>query len=101
MGQVADAIMNHREQLLLFKGTVDFANIAADAGADEQSVTIPGVALGDQVIGIGLGLDPGKTQLTGRVTAANTVKLVLFNKTGGALNVASTTVYVAVLRTTS
>lgn len=101
MAQLADALMNHREALTLFVKTVDFANIAADAGADEQTVTCQGVALGDAVVAVGLALDPGKTQLTGRVTAANTVKLVLFNKTGGALNVGSTTAYIWVLRPTT
>ncbi len=101
MSQLAEAIMNRRETLILYKATVDFANIAADAGADEQTVTIPGVALGDAVIGVGMGVDPGKTLLWGRVTAANTVKLVLFNKTGGALNVGSTTVYIWILKFTT
>ena len=54
-------------------------------------ITVPGVALGDMVLGIALGVDTVDAGIVGAVTAANTVTLTLLNNTAGAVDLASTT----------
>lgn len=73
--------------------TVDFGNAATGSGTFASSdVTVPGVALGDVVIGISAGVDTVDAVIGGAVTAANTVTLTLLNNTSGAVDLASTTV---------
>lgn len=72
--------------------TVDFANAATGSGTFASAdVTVPGVALGDIVMGISAGVDTVDTVIGGAVTAANTVTLTVLNNTAGAVNLASTT----------
>lgn len=59
-------------------------------------VTVTGAVLGDYVDSISLGLDAAGLQLSGYVSAANTVTVVLKNDTGAAVNLASTTLSVEV-----
>jgi len=66
--------------------TLDSASVADQAAATD-TVTVPGVALGDMVIGMSAGVDE-----------ANTVTIATTNTTGGAVNLASTTVKLVVAR---
>lgn len=54
-------------------------------------ITVPGVALGDIVMGISVGVDTVDAVIGGAVTAANTVTLTLLNNSAGAIDLASTT----------
>lgn len=75
------------------KETVDFANAAVGSGTFASvDVTVPGVALGDAVGFISVGVDTVDAVIGGAVTAANTVTLTLLNNTAGAVDLASTTV---------
>ncbi len=79
--------------------TVDFANAATGSGTFASAdVTVPGVALGDIVMGISAGVDTVDTVIGGAVTADNTVTLTVLNNTAGAVNLASTTLKFVVAR---
>jgi hypothetical protein len=79
--------------------TVNFAEAATGAGTFASAeVTVPGVALGDIVMGISAGVDTVDTVIGGAVTAANTVTLTLLNNTAGGVNLASTTLKFVVAR---
>jgi hypothetical protein len=70
-------------------------------GAEEATeVTVTGAALGDYAIA-SFSLDVTDLVLDAQVTAANTVTCVLVNNTGGAIDLASGTVYVRVFRRTT
>lgn len=72
--------------------TVDFGNAATGSGTFASvDVTVPGVARGDMVMGISVGVDTVDAVIGGAVTAANTVTLTLLNNTSGAVDLASTT----------
>jgi hypothetical protein len=79
--------------------TVDFGNAATGSGtfAGSGALTVPGAALGDIVL-VGAGIDPIDSALVGHVTAANTVEVTLLNNTAGAVNLASQTLRIVVLR---
>lgn len=71
---------------------LDFANAATGSGTFASvDLTVPGVALGDIVMGIAVGVDTVDAVIGGAVTAANTVTLTLLNNSAGAINLASTT----------
>jgi hypothetical protein len=81
------------------KGTADFANAATGSGTfATHDATVPGVALGDIVLGVSCGVDTVDAVVIGAVTAANTVTLTLLNNTAGAVDLASTTVKFVVAR---
>lgn len=75
--------------------TWDAASIA-DGDMEAKDITVTGAALGDYVI-VSPSIDITDLQLTGSVTAANTVTAVLSNSTGGAVNLGSMTVRARVL----
>jgi len=76
---------------LTFTGsaTYDAPSIAAGASAT-TTVTVTGAALGDFVSAISLGVSSAGLVITGYVSAANTVTVVLYNPTGAAVDLAST-----------
>lgn len=76
--------------------TWDAASIA-DGDEEAKEVTVTGAALGDFVIA-SLSIDIADLQLSADVTAADTVTCVLSNSTGGAIDLASATVYVRVIK---
>lgn len=79
--------------------TVDFGNAATGSGTFASAdVTVPGVALGDVVLGVSVGVDTVDAVVAGAVTAADTVTLTLLNNTAGAVDLASTTVRFMVAR---
>lgn len=75
--------------------TWDAASIA-DGDMESVDVTVTGAALGDFVL-VSLGVDTEDLGLVGAVTAADTVTVTLLNNTGGAVDLASTTVSVKVI----
>jgi hypothetical protein len=54
-------------------------------------VTVPGVALGDMVIGMSVGVSEAGLVRRAYVSAANTVTIVTYNPTGSSVDLASTT----------
>ncbi len=71
---------------------LNFGNAATGSGTFASvDVTVPGVALGDMVLGVSLGVDTVDGVVWGAVTAANTVTLTLLNNSAGAIDLASTT----------
>jgi hypothetical protein len=81
------------------KGTIDFAEIAdGDEAAD--TIAVPGVALGDVVIGVSASVDVADLQVTADVTAANEVTVTVSNSTGAGVNLASAVFRVAIGRLT-
>lgn len=87
------------DRVLVYTGTLDLGNAATGSGTFASAdVTVTGVAFGDVVIGVSLGVDTVDTAVIGAVTAANTVTVTVLNNTAGAVNLASTTVRIVVLR---
>lgn len=92
-----DATMGlvHHEPWLLGTTTWDPANLADGASAT-TTVTVTGANIGD-VVQVGFSsITSGAWQLCGHVTSANTVTIVLTNHTGGAVDLGSGTLRVAV-----
>lgn len=77
--------------------TLDAGSIAAGAG-ETETVAVPGVALGDMVIGISFGVDLADMLVTGYVQAANAVELRISADSGAGSDLASTTVKFIVAR---
>lgn len=71
--------------------TLDAGAVSAGA-TDTDTVTVPGVALGDVVIGFSHGVSEAGLIKRAYVSAANTVTIVTYNPTAGSVNLASTTV---------
>jgi hypothetical protein len=71
--------------------TLDAGAVSAGA-TDTDTVTVPGVALGDMVIGFSHGVSEAGLVKRAYVSAANTVTIVTYNPTAGSVNLASTTV---------
>ena len=79
------------------KATLNAGSLADGAG-ETDDVTVPGVALGDMVIGASLGVDLVGLTVTGYVSAANTVKFRIQNESGSTVDLASSTLRVVVAR---
>lgn len=78
---------------------LNFGNAATGSGTFASvDVTVPGVALGDMVLGVSMGVDTVDAVVWGAVTAANTVTLTLMNNSAGAVDLASTTAKFVVAR---
>ena len=69
----------------------------ADGDEEAQAVTVTGAVLGDFALA-SFSLDITDLTITAAVTASNTVTVVLANNTGGAIDLASGTVYARVLQ---
>ena len=80
------------EMWFVSDNALNFGNAATGSGTFASvDVTVPGVALGDIVMGVSVGVDTVDAAIKGAVTAANTVTLTLLNNTAGAVDLASTT----------
>jgi hypothetical protein len=87
-------------RVLTGTATTDLASIA-DGAALTTTVTVTGAVAGDPVIGIGhTALTTEDLLVTGKVSAADTVEIVLHNKSGGAVDLASGTIRVVVAKYT-
>ena len=86
-------------EMWLVTETVDFANAATGSGTFASvDITVPGVALGDIVMGVSMGVDTVDGAVIGAVTAANVVTVTLLNNSAGAIDLASTTCKFVVAR---
>ncbi len=92
---VEERYITATQQNFTGSSTYDAPSIAAGASTS-TTVTATGAALGDQVTGISLGVSAGGLVLTGTVSAANTVTVVLQNPTAAAIDLASATLAVTV-----
>jgi hypothetical protein len=79
------------------KATLDAGSLDDGVG-ETDDVTVPGVALGDMVIGASLGVDIVGLTVTGYVSAANTVKFRIQNESGSTVNLASSTLRIVIVR---
>lgn len=77
--------------------TLDAGAVGAGA-TDTDTVTVPGVALGDMVIGFSHGVSEAGLVKRAYVSAANTVTIVTYNPTAGSVNLASTTLTLVIGR---
>lgn len=85
-----------------FSASIVWTPGSVAAGAQvTTTVVVTGAALGDPVIGASLSASLAGQQLTGYVSAANTVTVVLRNGTAGAIDLASPTLRVQVLKHTT
>lgn len=72
------------------------ASSIADGDMESKDVTVTGAAIGD-FVEASMGVDVVDLGISAQVTAADTVTVTLLNNTGGAVDLASTTVRVRVL----
>jgi hypothetical protein len=80
------------------RATID-ADSLADGAGDNDTIAVPGVALGDMVLGISLGVDLAGMTVTGWVSAADVVTVRFQNESGtNPLNLAETTIKVLIGR---
>jgi hypothetical protein len=77
--------------------TLDAGSLIDGAG-ESDTITVPGVALGDMILGFSFGIDKAGVVVHAYVSAANTVTLRLQNESGGTVDLASTTVRLVVGR---
>lgn len=88
-----------KELWLVTETACNFGNAATGSGTFASlDITVPGVALGDMLLGVSVGVDTIDAVIYGAVTAANTVTLTLLNNSAGAVDLASTTCKFAVGR---
>lgn len=81
-----------KEMWFVTNTALDFGNAATGSGTFASvDVAVPGVALGDIVMGISVGVDTVDAVIGGAVTAAGVVTLTLLNNSAGAIDLASTT----------
>ncbi len=77
--------------------TLDAGSLA-DAAGESDTITVPGVALGDMILGFSFGVDKAGVVVHAYVSAANTVTLRLQNESGATVDLASTTVRLVIGR---
>jgi hypothetical protein len=73
------------------------ASSIADGDEEALEITVQGAALGDFVLS-SLSIDVADLVLSGAVTAADTVTLILANNTGGAVDLGAATAYCLVIK---
>jgi hypothetical protein len=77
--------------------TLDASSLVDGAG-ETNTIAVPGVVLGDIVLGVSMGVDVSGISITSYVSAANTVSIRFQNESGGTLNLASTIIDCVVVR---
>jgi hypothetical protein len=77
--------------------TLNSASVA-DQSAGTDTVAVPGVVLGDVVIAMSAGVSEAGLVRRAYVSAAGTVTIATTNTTGGAVDLASTTVKLVIAR---
>lgn len=77
--------------------TLDAGAVSAGA-TDTDTITVPGVALGDMVIGFSMSVSEAGLVKRAYVSAANTVTIVTYNPTAGSVNLAAATVHMTIGR---
>lgn len=84
-------------ELFLVSATLDAGNLI-DAAGETDTVAVPGVALGDIVLGVSIDKDLVGVTVTAYVSAANVVSIRIQNESGSTLDLASATVKLIVGR---
>jgi len=74
------------------------ASSLADTAGETNTIAVPGVALGDIVLNVSMGVDVSGISVTPYVSAAGVVSIRFQNESGGTLDLASTTVRCVVVR---
>ena len=74
------------------------AGSLVDGAGETDDVTIPGVALGDMVLGTSLAVDLVGLTVTGYVSAAKTDKFRIQNESGSTVDLASATMDIVIVR---
>ena len=69
-----------------------------DAAGETETVAVPGVALGDMVLGVSFGVDLQDITVTAYVQAANAVEIRVQNEGAATVNLASTKVKLLIAR---
>jgi hypothetical protein len=77
--------------------TLDAGSLA-DAAGETDTVAVPGVALGDMVLGCSFAVDEAGLTVTGYVSAAGVVSLRVQNESGSTVDLASTKIRIVVGR---
>ena len=77
--------------------TLDSGSVATTATATD-TVTVAGVALGDMVLGMSVGVSEAGLVRRAYVSAANTVTIATNNLTGSAVDLGSATVELIIVR---
>lgn len=96
-GQTSAVTPKRQSSFEIVTVTFDAASIAINTTA-EQTITVPGVAVGDFVAVNKLSHDAGQGIVNARVSAADTVSVVFSNNTGTAINPASATYLLLIMR---
>ena len=79
------------------RATLDAGSLVDGAG-ETDDITIPGVALGDMVIGMSIGVSEAGLVRRAYISAANTVTVVTYNPTGGSVDIGGTTLQLIIGR---
>ena len=77
--------------------TLDVGSLLDGAG-ETETIAVPGVALGDAVLGFSFGVDKAAVVCHAYVSAANVITLRVQNESGSTVDLASTTVKVVIGR---
>jgi hypothetical protein len=77
--------------------TLDSASVATTATATD-TVTVSGVALGDMVLGMSVGVSEAGLVRRAYVSAADTVTIVTYNPTAGSVDLGPTTLNLVIAR---
>ena len=77
--------------------TLDSASVATVSTATD-TVTVAGVALGDMVLGMSVGVSEAGLVRRAYVSAANTVTIVTYNPTGSSVDLGATTLQLIIGR---
>ena len=77
--------------------TLDSGSVSNGA-TDTDTVTVPGVALGDMVIGMSITVSEAGLVRRAYVSSANTVTIVTYNPTASPINLASTNLQIMIAR---
>jgi hypothetical protein len=104
----ATAVVSRRDQAS-FRGlfndtwsvtaTLDSASVGSGAtGAATDTITVAGVALGDTVLAMSVGVSEAGVVRRAYVSAANTVTVATDNLTGSSVDLASTTIKLVIVR---
>ena len=87
------------KEMWAVKATWDPASAAAGAQTTSDTITVPGVAVGDMVLGVSLSTEVAASPLIrARVTAADTVVLAIISGTGVTADMASGTLRLVIGR---
>lgn len=84
-------------EMFFVSATLDAGSLADGAG-ESDTVAVPGVVLGDIVIGCSINVDLAGITWTAYVSAADVVTIRVQNESGGPLDLASKTIKVVVGR---